>query len=61
MGRIITIAGTGEATGSTAGDGGPAVLSEIGLPEDVAAGPDGRVYFADLVRNRIGVLTRQPF
>jgi serine/threonine-protein kinase len=66
LGSVIAIAGTGEGAvgptvGAPAGDGGPGMLAVVGLPEDVAVGPDGRVYFSDLLTGRVRVLTREPF
>lgn len=63
LGSLVTIAGTGEKslTASPSGDGGPALQAQLGCPADVAMGPDGRIYVADLWANRIRVLTRQPF
>jgi DNA-binding beta-propeller fold protein YncE len=66
LGSVIAIAGTGEGAvgttvGNPAGDGGPGMLAVVGLPEDVAVAPDGRVYFSDLLTGRIRVLTREPF
>ena len=58
---MIAIAGTGEISSGSAGDGGPALLAQIGLPEDVVVGPDGTIYVSDLVVSRIRVLTREPF
>ncbi|MEW6271864.1 MAG: hypothetical protein AB1689_21485 [Thermodesulfobacteriota bacterium] len=34
------------------GDGQPGLLADAGCPEDVAVGPDGRVYFASLTASR---------
>lgn len=44
-GIVNTIAGTGVAGYS--GEGGPATTAQINFPVDVAAAPDGSVYFAD--------------
>lgn len=46
-GIITTVAGTGEAAQS-AGDGGPAAEAAFVRPMDVAVGPAGEVYVADL-------------
>jgi serine/threonine-protein kinase len=62
LGSVITIAGTGLSTfGGVVGDGGPGVLAPAGCPEDLALGPDGRIYFSDLVAARVGVLTLERF
>ncbi|HEX9832470.1 MAG TPA: hypothetical protein VGA66_05175, partial [Mycobacterium sp.] len=45
-GTITTIAGTGPATVAT-GDGGPATSATFNIPDDIALGPDGSVYFSD--------------
>lgn len=50
-GIITTLAGTG--TGTFNGDGIPANQANLGFPNDVAVGPDGAVYIADLNHNRI--------
>jgi sugar lactone lactonase YvrE len=62
LGSVITIAGTGLSTFfGVAGDPGPGVLEPAGCPEDVALGPDGRVYFSDIAASRVGVLTLTHF
>lgn len=50
-GVITTIAGNGEER--SAGDGGPAALAALNRPVDVAAGPDGSLYVAELEGHRI--------
>jgi uncharacterized protein (TIGR03437 family) len=54
-GIISTIAGDG--TKNFAGDGGPAANSEVDLPEGIALGPGGAVYFVDSGNKRVRVLT----
>jgi sugar lactone lactonase YvrE len=49
-GTITTLAGIGLEGFS--GDGGPAVLARLNDPVNIAAGPDGTVYFADC-NNRV--------
>ncbi len=44
-GLIRTVAGTGVA--GYQGDGGPAVNAQLRSPNDVAIGPDGKLYIAD--------------
>lgn len=61
LGSVIAIAGTGEQSFGTAGDGGPAMFATIGLPEDIVVGFDGKIYVSDLEVSRIRVLTREPF
>lgn len=50
-GRIDSVAGTGQPGYS--GDGGPARKARLDLPIGVAVGPDGSVYVADNLNNRI--------
>ncbi len=50
-GVITTVAGTGD-WGST-GDGGPATQAELAYPSGVAASPDGSLYIADQLNDRI--------
>jgi hypothetical protein len=61
LGSVITIAGTGDSSFAAAGDGGLAFAAQAGYPEDVAVGPDGRIYFSDLWVSRIRVLTRELY
>jgi len=73
LGSIITIAGTGMnsswGSGSRAGLGGPAVLAEVGCPEDIVVAPNGRVYYVDygwppglpFPADTFLVLTREPY
>jgi DNA-binding beta-propeller fold protein YncE len=53
-GRIITIAGTGEA--GYGGDGGAATSAQLNNPRDLELGPDGRLYIADTENHRIRAL-----
>jgi len=62
-GMIRTMAGTGESGPSDAddavlGDGGPARLARLSMPMDVAIGPDGDIYVADLGHDRVRVIDR---
>jgi hypothetical protein len=62
LGSVIAIAGTGNGSfGPPAGDGGPGLLGEAACPEDLVVAPDGRIYYSDLMSNRIRVLTRVPY
>ena len=53
-GTITTLAGTGILGYS--GDGGPVSAAQLASPYGVAAGPNGRVYVADMANNRIRAL-----
>jgi hypothetical protein len=46
-GIIDTLAGGGTVTTAPYGDGGQAADANIGSPQSVAVGPDGKVYFPD--------------
>ena len=50
-GIITTVAGNGATAFN--GDGGPATQATLHQPEDIAIGPDGSLYIADLQHNRI--------
>jgi sugar lactone lactonase YvrE len=54
-GNIHTIAGDGTAGENDApvGDGGPAILASLNMPSDVAIGPNGDIYIADMHHNRV--------
>jgi len=49
--RIVTVAGTGEA--GLGGDGGPATLAKLNLPQGLAVDSAGNVYIADTLNNRV--------
>ncbi|HEU0037020.1 MAG TPA: hypothetical protein VFQ53_40695 [Kofleriaceae bacterium] len=61
-GIMTTIAGTGVA--GYAGDDGPATQAQINRPVDVAAAPDGSIYFTDVYNSCVrkidpaGIITR---
>ncbi len=50
-GVVSTIAGTGD--NESTGDGGPAVAASLDRPVDVAVGPDGSIFVAELGGHRI--------
>ena len=50
-GTIATIAGTGRF--GYGGDGGPAVMAQLGSPADVAVDDEGNAYIADTLNSRI--------
>lgn len=54
-GRISTIAGTG--ADASKGDGGRATRAALEAPQGLAVGPDGSIYIADPVANRVRVIT----
>src|SRR6187549_3697912 len=51
-GTVITIAGIGPPVGFS-GDGGPATSASLHDPRGLAIGPDGTLYFTDIVNARI--------
>ncbi len=57
-GLISAIAGTG--VNGFSGDGGDALSAQLGFPWDIALGPNGSLYIADLANNRIRRLTPGP-
>jgi RHS repeat-associated protein len=54
-GIITTVAGTGTfaGPGGYSGDGGPATAAQLNQPRGIAIGPDGSLYIADRLNNRI--------
>lgn len=57
---LTHVAGTPMSiVGAYSGDGGPATRARINSACGVAAGPDGRVYIADMIGNRIRVVDRE--
>src|SRR5690606_32410978 len=50
-GRVTTVAGTGKPGHS--GDGGPAADAQLHRPHEIAFGPDGRLYVADMSSHAI--------
>jgi uncharacterized protein (TIGR03437 family) len=56
-GDVTVVAGTGVPGFS--GDGGPAASAQLNFPWDVAIGPSGVMYVADLENDRIRLLTSQ--
>ncbi len=53
-GFIHTIAGDGTTGGEDSiGDGGPATEAKLFMPADVALGPNGDIYIADMHHNRV--------
>jgi uncharacterized protein (TIGR03437 family) len=51
VGRVTAVAGDGSP--GFKGDGGPALAAQFGFPWEVAAGPAGTLYIADIDNNRI--------
>jgi len=62
LGSVITVAGNGAsvATGQPFGDG-PGALARVGCPAALAIDAAGRVYFPDLLADRVRVLTPVPY
>ncbi len=54
LGRITTIAGTGEAGFS--GDGGPANQAQLNRPHSIQFGPSGNLYIADIGNHRLRMI-----
>ncbi len=54
-GQIDTVAGDGGPgdDDGPVGDGGPATAAHLNMPSDVAVGPDGNLYIADMHHNRV--------
>src|SRR5262249_40552017 len=54
-GTIHTVAGDGTAgeDGKPVGDGGAAINASLNMPSDVAIGPNGDIYIADMHHQRI--------
>lgn len=61
-GTITTVAGTGdpgpEGFGGYSGDGGPATLARLGIPNGLALDPQGDLYIADGNNNRVREVSR---
>ena len=61
-GTITTVAGTGEAGpegfGGYSGDGGPATLARLGIPNGLALDVQGDLYIADETNNRVREVSR---
>ena len=57
-GRVTPVAGMG--TASFSGDGGLARAAKLNSPWDIASGPAGSLYLADLNNNRIRLLAPVP-
>jgi streptogramin lyase len=55
-GIITTVAGKGKTKTPGLGDGGPATQATLGRPHGVAVGPDGGLYIADTLSNKIRVV-----
>jgi GT2 family glycosyltransferase len=54
-GFIHTVAGDGTAgdENGPVGDGGPAIAAQLNMPSDVAVGPNGDLYIADMHHQRV--------
>ena len=55
-GIITTVAGKGKTKTPGLGDGGPATQATLGRPHGAAVGPDGGLYIADTLSNKIRVV-----
>lgn len=58
-GILTTVAGsgpTGQDNHESSGDGGPATAGRLTRPEDVAIGPDGRMFIAEFIGYRLRVV-----
>ncbi len=55
-GIITTVAGKGKSKTPGLGDGGPATQATLGRPHGLAVGPDGGLYIADTLSNKIRVV-----
>jgi sugar lactone lactonase YvrE len=55
-GIITTVAGKGKSKTPGLGDGGPATQATLGRPHGVAVSPDGGLYIADTLSNKIRVV-----
>jgi sugar lactone lactonase YvrE len=57
-GYIHTVAGDGSAAenGAPVGDGGPATSASLNMPSDVAIGPNGDIYVADMHHQRVRMI-----
>jgi sugar lactone lactonase YvrE len=54
-GTLQVVAGTG--TAGYGGDGGPAAQAELNTPSGIAVAPDGTIYVADTVNNRVRAIS----
>jgi hypothetical protein len=54
-GTLQVVAGTG--TAGYGGDGGPAVGAELNMPYGISVAPDGTIYVADTMNNRVRAIS----